>query len=415
MKQAVLGIVVGGGPAPGINGVIGSATIEAVNSGMKVIGMMDGFKWLVRNVTTNVTELTIDEVSRIHFSGGSILRTSRENPLKSANGIPNAIESLRKIGITHLITIGGDDTASSAARISKETKGEIKVVHVPKTIDNDLPLPEGISTFGFQSARHFGAYIVQNLMEDAKTTTRWYVAVTMGRKAGFLALGICFAAGAPLSIIPEEFPNDKASFKQLCDVVECTILKRRSMGKDHGVIILAEGLAEFVAEEEGQDLGKAERDEFGHLRLAEFDLGKAVKEEIKRRFAARAQKITVVDKEIGYELRCCSPIPFDIDYTRRLGYGAVRCLLDGKTDMLISYRGAGISPIPFSEIMDEKSGAVRTRKVDINSEYYKVAISYMIKLRKSDLSTPDILKSLADNAKLPEKEFISRYSYLVES
>ncbi|MBI4244268.1 MAG: 6-phosphofructokinase [Planctomycetes bacterium] len=409
-----LAILVGGGPAPGINGVIGSATIEAINSGLKVIGIYDGFKWLLKSDTIKTKELTISEISRIHFAGGSVLRTSRANPVKVEGGVEKVIASLKKLGIKYLITIGGDDTASSATRIAKQMGGSIQVVHVPKTIDNDLPLPSGLSSFGFQSARHFGTYLIQNLMEDAKTTGRWYITVTMGRGAGFLALGITFAAGATLAIIPEEFEKRSVTLKEICDILEGAIIKRKWMGRDDGVAVLAEGLAEKISEDELKKIGNIEYDEFGHVRLSELDLGYVVKSELQKRFHKKGDKLTIVNKTIGYELRSCAPIPFDIDYTRRLGYGAVRFLLSGGSNAMISYISGELHPIPLDEIFDKKTGRIKTRHVDINSEYYKAASSYMIKLKPSDFTDKEILTGLATTAGITKEEFASKFSYLVK-
>ncbi|HEX9971698.1 MAG TPA: 6-phosphofructokinase, partial [bacterium] len=203
--RGTLGILVGGGPAPGINGVIAAATIEAKNAGLNVIGIMDGFEGLETGNIENVLELEIKDVSRIHFTGGSILRTSRANPTKSEKLVNTTIESIRKLGLNYLITIGGDDTLSAAYQISKLLRHDVKIAHVPKTIDNDLPLPQNLPSFGYQTARHFGVQLVQNVMEDSKTTNRWYLVVTMGMKAGHLTLGICKAAGATLAVIGEEF------------------------------------------------------------------------------------------------------------------------------------------------------------------------------------------------------------------
>ena len=190
-----LGILVGGGPAPGINAVISAATIEAINQGFEVVGIRDGFKHLVRRDPSALRPLAIDDVSRVHLLGGSILGTSRENPTKTLESTRAVIETLQQVGITHLITIGGDDTALSSRYVGEHSNGTIRGVHVPKTIDNDLPLPPHIPTFGFQTARHVGVELVRNLMEDARSTRRWYIVVAMGRKAGHLALGIGKAAG----------------------------------------------------------------------------------------------------------------------------------------------------------------------------------------------------------------------------
>src|SRR5919106_3249989 len=226
-----LGILVGGGPAPGINAVISAATVEAINQGFEVFGIRDGFKHLVRRDLSMLRPLTIDDVSRVHLLGGSILGTSRENPTASADAIGAVVETLNKAGITHLVTIGGDDTALSSAYVSEHSGGAIHSVHVPKTIDNDLPLPPHVPTFGFQTARHVGVELVRNLMEDAKSTRRWYIVVAMGRNAGHLALGIGKAAGATLTIVAEEWASPCVPFATMCDIVEGAIIKRRAMGR----------------------------------------------------------------------------------------------------------------------------------------------------------------------------------------
>ncbi|MCH7527224.1 MAG: 6-phosphofructokinase, partial [Planctomycetes bacterium] len=204
MERKRLGIVVGGGPAPGINAVIGAATIEGVNQGFEVTGFYDGFRWLCADEldpSAHTVGLDIPKVARIHFDGGSILRTSRTNLLDEARLTTSVVvapdpakvgrvtERLMQMGIHYLVTIGGDDTALSARFIAENAKRAIRVVHVPKTIDNDLPLPHGIATFGFSSARYYGTQIVKNLMQDSLTTGRWYLVTAMGRSAGWLALG----------------------------------------------------------------------------------------------------------------------------------------------------------------------------------------------------------------------------------
>ena len=178
-----LAILVGGGPAPGINSVIGAATIRAEVEGVEVLGIKDGFQWIMEGDTSHVKELTINNVSRIHFRGGSYIGISRANPTKDEKNLENAVTSLLRLDVDKLITIGGDDTAYSALRVNEVAADRISVVHVPKTIDNDLDLPHGIPTFGFQTARHIGVEIVKSLMVDAQTTSRWYFIVSMGRKA----------------------------------------------------------------------------------------------------------------------------------------------------------------------------------------------------------------------------------------
>lgn len=414
-NQRILAIVVGGGPAPGINGVISAATIEAINNGVKVIGIYDGFKWLATGDITHIQPLQIHDVSRIHLSGGSIIRTSRENPTKSREKLINVVKALKELKVDYLITIGGDDTAFTASVIEQEMRGRIRLAHVPKTIDNDLPLPGHESTFGYQTARHIGVSLIQNIMVDAQTTGRWYFVVTMGRKAGHLALGIGKASGATLTIISEEFTEQHVSLKQLCDILEAAMIKRKSMGRDDGVAILAEGLAERFNPDELKKLGHIELDEFDHIRLSELSLGKIVKGEIKRRFEQRGQEIsTPVTKDIGYEVRCAPPIPFDSELARDLGFGAVKFLLQGGSGALINIQERRLTPIPLNKMIDESTGKIRVRYVDTNTESYEVALKYMIRLKPEDFRDKERIKKLATTANLTPGEFTKRFKYLVE-
>ncbi len=414
-SQKILAIVVGGGPAPGINGVISAATIEAINNEMKVIGIYDGFKWLSAGDITHIRPLQISDVSRIHLSGGSIIRTSRENPTNNKEKLKNVVKSLKELEVDYLITIGGDDTAFTSSVIEKEMRGQIRIAHVPKTIDNDLPLPEYGSTFGFQTARHLGVSIIQNIMEDAQTTGRWYFVITMGRKAGHLAFGIGKASGATLTIISEEFKEQYVSLKRLCDILESAMIKRKSMGRDDGVAILAEGLAERFNPDELKKLGDVEIDEFDHIRLSELDIGRIVKNEIKRRFEERGQKIsTPVTKDIGYELRCAPPIPFDSELARDLGFGAVKFLLRGGSGALINIQEKKLTPIFLSEMIDSSTGKIKVRYVDTNTESYEVAFKYMIRLKSEDFQDKKQIKKLATTANLTPQEFTKKFRYLVE-
>ncbi len=407
-----LAILVGGGPAPGINGVISAAAIESINHGWQVIGIPDGFKWLAAGGKVPAIPLNINDISRIHQRGGSILRTSRENPTQDPRKVKNVVESLLKLGVDRLITIGGDDTAYSSSVVEKATQGRIHVIHVPKTIDNDLPLPGDVSTFGYQTARHVGVEIVQNIMEDAYTTNRWYFIVAMGRKAGHLALGIGKAAGVTLTIIAEEFPQKTIRTSQVSDILEGAIIKRLAMDKGHGVAIIAEGLAErFDTADEGL-VTNVEKDEHGHIRLAEVDLGKFLKNKVRQQLEAKGIKITIVDKDIGYELRCASPIPFDSEYTRDLGYGASKLLQQGVSGAMVTRQGSRITPVYFPDIIDPKTGRTKVRYVNIKNEAYAVAHSYMIRLGLSDFENTAQLNKLAQTAKLTSEQFIQQFSWI---
>ncbi len=413
-SRTTVGLLVGGGPAPGINSVISSVTICSIVGGCDVLGIMDGFKWLMEGSTSHVRPLTIDEVSRIHFRGGSYLGTSRSNPTKKAEYLDHVLSVLGQLGITRLVTIGGDDTAFSALKLEERSAGRLKVVHVPKTIDNDLDLPYGIPTFGFQTARHVGVDIVKNLMVDAHTTSRWYFAVTMGRKAGHLALGIGKAVGATLTVIPEEFHERPLKLQHLLDVLIGTILKRMSHGRTDGVMVLAEGLVELLDPQELGGLEHVERDEHGHLRLAEVDIGDVLRREVTKALKAMGISMTIVAKNVGYELRCADPIPYDIEYTRDLGYCAAQYLLKGGTAAMVSIQQGRFTPIPFKEMVDEVTGRARVRMVDTASESFQIARQYMIRLSRQDFTDPAELARCAAVAGLSPEAFKQRFGWLSE-
>ncbi|MCP4404134.1 MAG: 6-phosphofructokinase [bacterium] len=413
-EKKTLAIMCGGGPAPGLNGVISAATIEAINRGLRVVGIYDGFQWLAQGDTSHAEELTIQGVSRIHFQGGSVLRTSRENPTKDPKKMENVVNCLLELGVDYLITIGGDDTALSSREVEKHANGKIKVAHVPKTIDNDLPLPSYVYTFGYQTARHVGAKIIENLMEDAETANRWYFVVAMGRHAGHLALGIGKSAAATLTIVREEFEaggKKTIRLKQVSDIILGSIIKRIVMGRNNGVVIIAEGVAEIIAEEDLEDLVTAERDEFGHVRLAEVDFGDVLKKDIQVRLKELNVKMTVISKNVGYELRCSPPIPFDAEYTRELGYGAVRFLLKGGTGAIVTIQAGEFVPMYFGDVLDPVTNKTKIRMLNVKSNSYEVAHRYMIRLMKEDFEDPAKLKELADVANMTPETFKEAFEY----
>ncbi len=409
MSSLKVGILVGGGPAPGINGVIRAATIKLRNHGAEVIGLFDGFANLMKGDLSQTRELHINDVSVIHFDGGSILRTSRANPTKNEEDLDKVVEGLSKLGINCLITIGGDDTCYSAHKIAKTAEGRIQVIHVPKTIDNDINLPHGIRTFGFASARAFGVSIVKSVMNDAKTTGRWYFIIAMGRKAGHLALGIGSPAGATITIIPEECKDPHLDFNWLVDTLVGSVIKRKASGRNYGVAILAEGLAEKLAEEELAGMGQLEYDEHGHPRLSEIDFGKVVKTRVRDELAELGMKTTIVDKDIGYELRCVNPVPFEMEYTKELGFAAAKHALLGGSGDMVSIQDGAFVPIPFYAIMDPGTGRTKVRMVDVNSEAYEMALEYMIRLKKTDFMDDEYIKLLASQTNLTPDKFRERF------
>ncbi|MCP4594548.1 MAG: 6-phosphofructokinase [bacterium] len=433
MANKRLAILVGGGPAPGINAVIGAAAIGAINEGFEVYGIYDGFAHLVDpdfDPKLHTRQLHIADVARIHFTGGSLLRTARASLLDQTKlrtsvvvapdeqRMATALDNLTKLGITHLLTIGGDDSALSARLISQWSSGKICVVHVPKTIDNDLPLPGDVLTFGYATARNQGARLCANLMEDSRTTGRWYVVVTMGRNAGFLAMGIGKAAGVTLTLIPEEF-GERTTVSDIVDILEGAILKRRVMGRPDGVAVVAEGLTYKLGDtsELARILGKeVPVDAAGHPRLSEVPMDDILKYELTKRFSDRGDKITIISETLGYELRCAPPIPFDMAYCRDLGHGAIRLMLEGVADgrhgVMVTLQDGNLVPMFFEDMVDPTTNRTRIRTVDVDSYSYLVARSYMIRLEKGDFEDIEQVSRLAKEAKMTPEEFRKRYGHV---
>jgi ATP-dependent phosphofructokinase / diphosphate-dependent phosphofructokinase len=409
-----LAILVAGGPAPGINSVIGAATIRSALEGVEVVGIQDGFEWVMQGNTEHTMPLNIEAVSRIHFRGGSFIGISRANPTKDPRHLENTVISLLRMNVSQLITIGGDDTAFSAMRLAETSAGRLQVVHVPKTIDNDLDLPPHIDTFGFQTARHYGAEIVKNLMVDAHTTSKWYFVISMGRKAGHLALGIGKAAGATLTLIPEEFGSHDIKFKSIVDTLLGAIVKRLSNGQRHGVAVIAEGVVEGIDPHDLSGVNDVERDAHGHIRISEVDIGEILKRAVHDRLKQLGIDTPVVAKNIGYELRCADPIPYDMEYCRDLGYCAAKYLLGGGSAVMVSMQGGHFVPVPFRDLLDPSTGKTRVRLVDISSARYAIARRYMIRLRRDDFSDAHGLAKFAAAAHLSVQQFRDEFEYLVQ-
>ena len=409
-----LGIVVSGGPAPGINSVIGAATIRACLSGVEVLGIQDGFKWLAEGDTSHVIPLTIADTSRIHFRGGSHIGISRANPTRTPEHLQRTIAGLEQLGIGMLITVGGDGTATLAQIISEKTRGRIRVVHVPKTIDNDIDLPDDTSTFGFQTARHVGVEIVKNLMVDAKTTSRWYFVVAQGRKAGHLALSIGKAVGATITLIPEEFRGQRVPLATVVDILAGSIIKRLAYGRPDGIALLAEGLADCIDPEDLARYTELPRDHMGNLHVADINLGDVLEKAVKERLARLNVKATLIPKYIGYEVRCADPIPFDMEYTRDLGYCAARYIIAGGTEAVVAMINGGFRVLPFRDIKDPATGRPRVRMVDVNSDRYRIAWSFMLRLKREDFERSEELSRFATVTKLSPEAFREQFFHLVE-
>ena len=370
-----IGIVISGGPAPGINSAVAACTIEACNRGFKVFGVLGGFEGLVSQGTKVLEPLSIESVSRISALGGSVLRTARFNPLLDNTRSHAMLQALQALQVHRLIVIGGDGSAYLSHQLCQQHPS-FRVVHIPKTIDNDLPLPHGHPSFGFETARQVGTDILMTLMEDARTSRRWFLVTSMGRRAGFLALGLGTAAAATLTLIPEEFAAGTTKPEAVVATLATSMRKRLAGGKPYGVAVLAEGLLDIFDPSSHPLLAACPRDELGRLRYTELELGDIIKPLLRTELGALP--LTLTAKNIGYELRCHAPTSFDIEYTSFLGYAAVEAHAKGLTDVMVARDLDSISYVPLGELID-KNGKVRSRTVDLQSDAYRVARSFMIR------------------------------------
>jgi 6-phosphofructokinase 1 len=370
MKEAVA-ILCAGGPAPGINTVISSVTKIFTMNGYNVLGLNGGYKSLFAE-EPSFDYLDFEYADQIYSRGGSALKMSRYKPKDDEF----KVDFFKKNNVKLLVTIGGDDTASTANRLAKflaKEKMNVKNIHVPKTIDNDLPLPEGTPTFGYHSAKEEGVRLSTTIYEDARTSGNWFVVSAMGREAGHLAFGIGTACHYPMIIIPEMFNKTKMTFDKITRMVVSSMVKRRILGIDYGVAMISEGVFHFMSDEEIIDTGvNFTYDEHGHP-----ELGNVSKSHIFNMLTQQHLKnlrITVKSRpeEIGYELRCCRPIAYDLSYATRLGLGVYNLYKKGETGCMTTIdRGGNITPLYLKDVEDEH-GKVKPRLVNIESESVQV-------------------------------------------
>ena len=366
MKDAVA-ILCAGGPAPGINTVVSAVTKIFSQNGYAVLGINGGYKSLFSG-EPSFDYLDFEFADLIYSRGGSALKMSRYKPKDDEF----KVDFFRKNNVKLLVTIGGDDTASSANRLSKYLAGQkldVRNIHVPKTIDNDLPLPEGIPTFGYHSAKEEGVRLATTIYEDARTSGNWFVVSAMGREAGHLAFGIGTACHYPMIIIPEMFNKTKITFDKITRLVISSMVKRRLLGIDYGAAIISEGVFHFMSEKEIIDTGiNFTYDDHGHP-----ELGNVSKSHIFNMLTQQALKgLRIVVKsrpeEMGYELRCCRPVAYDLNYATRLGLGVYKLFKEGKTGCMVTVDMTGkILPLYLKDVEDAK-GKVKPRLVNVETE-----------------------------------------------
>ncbi len=374
MKKSVA-ILAGGGPAPGINTVIGTIAKVFLQDGYRVIGLHGGYKTLFSD-NPKIHEIDFEEADMIFKQGGSALQMSRYKPKNEEFKVDFFIDNNVKL----LVTIGGDDTASTANRISKflkEHNVNIQNIHVPKTIDNDLPLPEGSPTFGYESAKQEGVRIAKTVYEDARTSGNWFIVSVMGREAGHLAFGIGAACHYPMIIIPEMFNKTEVTIRKIVRLIISAMIKRKILGISYGAVMISEGVFHFMSDEEIESTGiQFTYDEHGHPELGNVSKAHIFNVLTQRELRRLGIKIKSRPVEIGYEIRCVNPSAFDLLYCALLGMGVKKLFDQGITGCMVTSDQKGdISPLYLKDVEDEK-GKVKTRLVNIESEKAKLVYNF---------------------------------------
>jgi 6-phosphofructokinase len=415
-KKYRIGILVGGGSAPGINSVIHAVTMEAHRNHCTVTGIYDGFKHLMEGRLVGIS-LTPEIMEYKYLEGGSILHSARANPTKSPVSLHQCVIALQNDGIDVLVSIGGDDTAysiSEVTRHAREVMGfDLRSVHIPKTIDNDLPLPGDIPTFGYETAREIGVRLVTNLERDSSTMGHWFLVLSMGRHAGHLALGIGQGSTSAITLIPEEWVGREIRLQEIVDILVTTMLMRLSEGKPYGVAVLAEGILENLSQEDIMTQ-HIERDEYGHIRLPDVNFLDILKVEIDKELVRYGIHIKMVNHVLGYELRCAPPCAMDIEYTRSLGCAAVEFLLNGGTSAIITLQDGKTVPIPYQDMINQETGRIEVRMVDVNSYHYETAYKFMNRIKPEHIHDDLLLGKLAELTHLTIEQFNERYGYLMK-
>ena len=381
MKQSIV-ILAGGGPAPGINTVVGSISKVFISKGFRVLGLHEGYKPLFSK-NPNYTEIDFSLADTIFNRGGSYLMMSRFKPKDEDLEKNFNLDFFKENNVRLLVTIGGDDTASTANRIAKYLAAhniDIQNIHVPKTIDNDLPLPNNQPTFGYQSAKSEGTRIATIVYEDARTSGQWFVVSEMGRSAGHLALGIGASCHYPMIVIPEMFNKTEATVDKIVRMAVSSIVKRKILGIPFGGIIISEGVFHLLSDEDLKATGVSfSFDEHGHPELGKVSKAQILNTVLEQRLKALNMKVKTRPIEIGYDVRCHTPVSFDITYCTQLACGVWKLFKAGETGCMIYINSMGIgTPLYLKDLQDPQTGKIMPRLVDISREKVQNVIKYMM-------------------------------------
>ena len=408
-------ILFAGGPAPGANAVISTAATSFMRNGTEVVGMKHGYSSLADYSAEkplvqgrDYVVITPEFLKRTRSGQGIMLGTARTNPGKHVSApahfddaqrvapLKNVYEGLLSLGVEALISIGGDDTLKTANkfkmyqdRLPAGSK-RIPVVHLPKTIDNDYM---GIDfTFGYFTAVDTLGGEIRNLLYDADAGRCYYLCETMGRSAGWLSYGAAISGEASLVISVEDIHGRYRGEETVTDasgqtrikpvmnieevvgrIVKTMRVREEEEGKQYGVVVLAEGLAEYLP---SKQLEGIPRDEHGHISIAQVQLGrmfsKLVADEFKRQ-TGRSRK--VVGLQLGYEARCAKPHAFDVMLGSQLGVGAYRALAErGLNGVMVSVSGQlDLNYVPFEELVDPNTLVTVVRYVERGSDFHRLA------------------------------------------
>ena len=380
MEKSIV-ILTGGGPAPGMNTVVGTIAKTFLSNGYRVIGLHGGYKGLF-SPTQKTTDIDFLLADSIFNRGGSYLMMSRYKPSQEDFDKNFNLDFFKNNNIQLLVTVGVDDTASTANRIAKFLAAKnypIANIHVPKTIDNDLPLPSNIPTFGYHSAKSEGTKIATTVYEDARTSGTWFVVSAMGRSAGHLALGIGATCHYPMIVIPEMFNRTDITIDKIVNMAISAIIKRKIMGLSYGAIMISEGVFHAFSHTDLEAAGvKFTYDDHGHPELGKISKAQMFNELLEKKLDKLGISVKSRPVEIGYEVRCVTPIAYDLMYCSQLGMGVYQLFKEGATGCMVYLDlNNNIKPLYLSDIQD-KDGKIPPRGVNIHTDKAQNIIRYLM-------------------------------------
>lgn len=381
MNEAIA-ILTGGGPAPGMNTVVGSVAKTFIQRGYRVIGLHGGYSGLF-SLFPRMVDIDYALADDIFNRGGSYLQMSRFKPTEKNFEEDFNLDFFTSNNIKLLVTIGGDDTASTANRVAKfleARKYPIANIHVPKTIDNDLPLPGGTPTFGYESAKDKGAVIGRAVYTDARTSGNWFILATMGRSAGHLAFGIGAACHYPMIVIPEMFNKTPITVEKIVNLVVSSIIKRKIMGMDYGAAMISEGVFHDLSDEEILKTGiNFTYDDHGHPELGLVSKAHVFNAALEKKLKAIGLKVKGRPVELGYEIRCQTPVAYDLVYCSMLGMGVWKLFKAGLTGCMVYVNSEGIIGHLFlKDLQDPVTGKIPPRLVDVESDQFKTIVNNIL-------------------------------------